>query len=282
MQTFVFLLVLFAAFTHASWNFFSKKISGNFTLFWFGLAGANILLIPFSVFFIYRSGFSSAAAVFIFISAAAHSLYYWTLLYSYKKGDISTAYPIARGIGVAGTALISVLFLKETVSLNGGLGIGAILAGVFLIGISRIPGQKFHKKSYYFAIITGCFIFIYSLADNKGANICHPVVYINILDLICASVLAPFAFPEGMKKSLKMLRNNLRDTIIIGLGSSGTYILILFAFTFEKASYIVALRESSVVIGSVMGFIFLKEKPTPYKVAGILFITAGLFLLKLS
>ena len=267
MQTFVFLFVISAAFTHASWNFISKKISGNFTLFWFGLAAANILMAPFSVFLIYKSGFSYDAIVFILISAAAHSLYYHTLLYSYKKGDISTAYPIARGIGVAGTASISILFLGETVSLSGGMGIGAILAGVFLIGMSRIPGQKIHKKAYYFAIITGCFIFTYSLADNRGANICHPVVYINIIDLICASVLAPFAFPEGMKKSLKMLRNNLRDTIIIGLGSSGTYILILFAFTLEKASYIVALRESSVVIGSVMGFIFLKEKPTPCKVA---------------
>ena len=282
MQTFVFLLVLFAAFTHASWNFCSKKIQGNFTLFWFGLAGANILMLPFSVFLTFKSGFSSGSVIFILISAAAHSLYYYTLLYSYKKGDISTAYPIARGIGVAGTASISILFLGETVSLNGGLGIAAILAGVFLIGMSRVPGQKLHKKAYYFAIFTGCFIFTYSLADNRGANICHPVVYINIIDLICASVLVPFAFPEGMKKSLKMLKNNLKETIIIGLGSSGTYILILFAFTLEKASYIVALRESSVVIGSIMGFLFLKEKPTYYKVSGIVLITAGLFLLKLS
>ena len=282
MQTFVFLLVLFAAFTHASWNFFSKKISGDFTLFWFGLAGANILMIPFSIYFIYKSGFSSEAVIFILISAAAHSLYYYTLLYSYKNGDISTAYPIARGIGVAGTASISVLFLGETVSLNGGTGIAAILAGVFFIGMSRIPGQILHKKAYYFAIITGCFIFTYSLADNRGANICHPVVYINIIDLICASVLAFFAFPDGIKKSFTKLKSNLRDTIIIGLGSSGTYILILFAFTFEKASYIVALRESSVVIGSLMGFFFLKEKPTYYKITGIILITAGLFLLKLS
>ena len=207
-------------------------------------------------------------------------MYYYTLLYSYKKGDISTAYPIARGIGVAGTASISILFLGETVSAAGGFGIAAILSGVLLIGLSRIPGH--HNKSYYFAVITGCFIFTYSLADNKGANIAHPVVYINIIDLLCVAALSPFAFPDGFKKSVKLLKDNFRDTLIIGFGGVGTYILILFAFTFDRASYVVALRESSVVIASVMGFIFLKEKPTPFKITGILLITAGLFFIKLG
>ena len=282
MQTFVFLLVLFAAFTHALWNFFSKKISGNFTLFWFGLAIVNLLLIPFSLYQIIKSGFQAEALPFIMISASAHSLYYYTLLYSYRKGDISTAYPIARGIGVAGTAFISILLLGETVSFTGGFGIAAVLSGVLLIGMSRIPGQIFQRKSFFFAIITGCFIFTYSLADKRGVSICHPVAYINIIDLICISFLTPFAFPDGFSNAVKLFRANIRNTMIIGFGGVGTYILILFAFTFERASYIVALRESSVVIASFMGFIFLKEKPTPYKISGIILITAGLFLLKLG
>ncbi len=282
MQTYVFLLVLFAAFTHASWNFFSKKISGNFTLFWFGLAIVNLLLLPYTVYQLIKSGFAAEAIPFILISVFAHSLYYYTLLYSYKKGDISTAYPIARGIGVAGTAAISIAFLGETVSFTGGSGIAAILAGVLLIGLSRIKGQQFHKKSYYLAIITGCFIFTYSIADNRGANLYHPVAYINIIDIICVTFLTPFAFPQGFRKSLILLKDNFRDTMIIGFGGVGTYILILFAFTFERASYIVALRETSVVIASVMGFVFLREKPTLFKIAGIFLITSGLFLLKLS
>jgi len=282
MQTFVFVLVLFAAFTHALWNFFSKKISGNFTLFWFGLAIVNLLILPYTTYQLFKSGFVTEAIPFILISIIAHSLYYYTLLYSYKKGDISTAYPIARGIGVAGTALISIYFMGEAVSFSGGAGITAILSGILFIGFSRIAGQKFQRKSYFFAIVTGCFIFTYSVADNSGVELFHPVAYINIIDLMCVILLAPFAFPEGFRKSLIMVKNNFRDTMIIGLGGVGAYILILFAFTLERASYIVALRESSVVIASLMGFVFLKERPTPYKITGILFITTGLFLLKLS
>ena len=282
MQTFVFLLVLFAAFTHATWNFFSKKISGNFTLFWFGLAIVNILLIPYSIYHISKTGIPFNALPFIVISTLSHSLYYYTLLYSYKKGDISTTYPIARGIGVAGTAFISLLFLNETVSFSGGFGIASILTGVLFIGLSRAPGQIFHKKSYFFAIITGCLIFTYSLADNRGVNIFNPVAYINVIDLLCVTVLAPFAFPGGIRKSIPLIKANFKETMIIGFGGVGTYILILFAFTFERASYIVALREFSVVIASIMGFLFLKEKPTLFKITGILCITAGLAFLKLG
>ena len=70
--------------------------------------------------------------------------------------------------------------------------------------------------------------------------------------------------------------------IAIGLGSIITYLLILFAFRQGPASYIVAVREMSVVIGSVMGFVFLREQLTLRKIAGIIAITAGLVLIKIA
>jgi len=50
--------------------------------------------------------------------------------------------------------------------------------------------------------------------------------------------------------------------------------------TLERASYIVSMREFSVVIGSFLGFVFLKEKPTVLKIIGILCVTAGLIFIK--
>ena len=45
-------------------------------------------------------------------------------------------------------------------------------------------------------------------------------------------------------------------------------------------SYIIAARESSVVIGAALGFCFLKERLTAFKTIGILAIFGGLVLLK--
>ena len=45
-------------------------------------------------------------------------------------------------------------------------------------------------------------------------------------------------------------------------------------------SYIIAARESSVVIGAALGFLFLKERLTAFKAIGILAIFGGLALIK--
>ncbi|MCP5515530.1 MAG: EamA family transporter [Spirochaetales bacterium] len=282
MNTGVFLLVLFAAFTHAVWNFFTKKVSGNFTIFWYGLVAVNLLMLIYTVYSVITFGIESRAFIYILVSAAAHGLYYLALLYTYSRGDISTAYPIARGTGVAGTTMLSFFLLKEIIEPAAAIGIIAVFSGIVFIGLSRIKNQKRDIKSYIVSILTGIFIFTYSITDKLGVGIANPVVYVNILDLIALTSLAGFANPGGVKKSIKLVRANLKETLIIGIGSSGTYLIILFAMQLERASYIVSMREFSVVIASVMGFVFLKEKPTIFKITGITLITAGLVLIKLG
>ena len=55
----------------------------------------------------------------------------------YEHGDISLAYPIARGSGVAGTALGSIFLLREPLSAVGATGIASVCAGVFALGFQR-------------------------------------------------------------------------------------------------------------------------------------------------
>ena len=68
--------------------------------------------------------------------------------------------------------------------------------------------------------------------------------------------------------------------LLIGLGSQATYLLILYAYTMGPISYIIAARESAVVIGTVLGFLFLNERLTAFKTIGIIAIFGGLVLIK--
>lgn len=43
----------------------------------------------------------------------------------------------------------------------------------------------------------------------------------------------------------------------------------------SNVGYVVALRELSVVVGAVIGFVVFKEPATPQKILGILCICAG-------
>lgn len=68
----------------------------------------------------------------------------------------------------------------------------------------------------------------------------------------------------------------------MGIMTVLSYLAILFAFQRANASYVVAVREVSVVVGSLLGFFVLKEPLTWAKGIGIAAITTGLVLVKLA
>ena len=92
----------------------------------------------------------------------------------------------------------------------------------------------------------------------------------------------PFIWGQRRGTLWATARTHYRYIVLIGLGSLGTYLLILYAYTLGPVSYIVAARESSVVIGTLICFVFLGEQYTPLKLAGVLSIAAGLVLIKVG
>lgn len=62
--------------------------------------------------------------------------------------------------------------------------------------------------------------------------------------------------------------------------SFGAYWLILWAYQLSpQASYIVAFRQFSIVIGSLMAFLIYKEKGVGIRLTGAVLITTGLVLI---
>jgi uncharacterized membrane protein len=58
--------------------------------------------------------------------------------------------------------------------------------------------------------------------------------------------------------------------------------LILWAYQLSPvASYIVAFRQFSIIIGAVLAFILFKEKGFAVRISGALCITSGLILIAL-
>ncbi|MDR3200160.1 MAG: DMT family transporter, partial [Spirochaetales bacterium] len=252
MSPLVFALVLTAACAHALWNFFSKKVSGNFTVFWYGLVLSNAVLFVYTLYCFFTEGFDARGLLPAAVSAAAHAGYFTALCYNYsQRTDISTVYPIARGTGVMGTALLSYAIFAEHIPPFAALGIAAVCAGIILMAASGLAHARINLKPCLVALLTGLCTVAYSLADKQGVRYINPLAYNNILTLAAILPLAPLAHPKGRAEAGKLLRSYFKETLIIGFGCTGTYILILWAMRFERASYVVSLREFSVVIASL-------------------------------
>jgi uncharacterized membrane protein len=228
-----------------------------------------------------ESWFDLRGLKFILITSVAHVLYYLFLNLAYKKGDISSVYPISRGTGIAGTAITAHFLLGEIFSAIGTMGIAAIFFGVLLISIKK----KLHKAdilSVIYALVLGGTIILYSVNDKQGVSYINAIVYLNFKDLVALFFLSPFIYRKELPQIKEILREKWKYCVIIGYGAIGSYLLVLYAFTMSKVGYISALREFSIVIASFLGFMFLKEKITIGKIAGIILITAGLVCIKLA
>lgn len=281
MNSSLFTLAITAGLLHAVWNFASKKTKGNLSVLWLGQVFGVILGIPLVSVVLVSSKITFAALPYILATGLIHAFYFYYLGKSYQYGEISTVYPLARGIGVAGTSILGVFLLREQIPLIGVFGIGAVCGGILLLGISGYHSGS-NPLALRFAVLVGLIISGYSIIDKAAVAIVNPVVYIFSQAFLVVIFLSPVILGDHREELKNAWRSLKKYCTIVGIGSIGTYLLILFAFQKGPAAYIVAIRESSVAVGSLLGFLLLREPFTLKKGMGIVVITLGLLLIKLG
>jgi len=281
MEHHVFGIVIFAATLHALWNFATKKISGNLAAIWIGLCGSSLLMAPLAAFLLASESVTCSAVPYITATGIIHSLYFYFIGKSYKRGAISVVYPVARGVGVCGTAIVAIILLSEKISMTGGAGIFAVCCGILSIGLSE-AGSREGKQAFGYAFIVGMLISGFSIVDKIGVSLINPIIYIWAMFSIAAFCLAPVVLLKERTALREAWCGMKWASGVIGVGSIITYLLILYAFRLGNVSYAVAVREFAVVIGAALGIIFLREKLTIPKLTGICLIMTGLILIKLA
>jgi len=294
----VFIMVLISAVFHAAWNFSARKAAGNLVAMWLGLWIGCALVLPGVIgVFVYRGlpeTVSAQAIVCIIATGLIHGVYFLLIATAYEHGEISLVYPIARGSGIALTAILATLFFEEYLALLGSIGIGLISAGIMTLSLAagKTTQEKGPLKAnsnlpappgvISLALAAGGTIVAYSLIDKIGVGHVHPVVYIWSMFLLAAVFLTPFVVKRYRGKLWQTARQYIGYAVVIGAGSIGTYLMILFAFTMGPVGYIVAVRELAVVFGALAGMIFLKERFTIPKAIAISTIVIGIMCIKMS
>lgn len=281
MELYVFGMVIFAAMLHALWNFVTKKISGSLAVIWIGLCGSSLLMTPVSLALLFKEDVTSSALPYIITTGLIHAGYFYFIGKSYEKGEISIVYPVARGVGVIGTAITAIFLLFEKISAIGGAGILFVCFGILSIGL-RETSTLGNKRSFGYALIIGMLITGYSIVDKVGVYLINPIVYIWAMFSIAAICLTPVVLLTKTTTFREVWSRMRWASGAIGLGSMITYLLILYAFRLGNVSYAVAVREFAVVIGAGLGVVFLGEKLTKLKFVGIMAITAGIIMIKLA
>jgi multidrug transporter EmrE-like cation transporter len=177
VESFVFVAVLFAAACHAGWNALIKvgldPLSST-TLIAIGAAAMSVVCLPLA-------GMpASPAWPWLTASAIIHLLYFAALIEAYRAGDLGQVYPIARGSAPLMTAIVSVVFVGEHLSLLGWSGIVTLAAGVVLLSARGGRGiVKLDRRAVSYALLTALTICAYSVTDGIGVRLSrNPLAYV--------------------------------------------------------------------------------------------------------
>jgi drug/metabolite transporter (DMT)-like permease len=273
-------LVLTAALLHAGWNALTKRARDQFAFLCLALSVGSVLFLPVTLWAMPAGGVPAGAWPFVIATVLLHALYFGALSRSYRSGEFSLVYPVARGLGVALVPVFAALFYDERPSSLGAAGIALVVAGIVAlqwIGRSRAEtaGAARFGAGTGWAVLTGIVIAAYALVDKAGVSRLHPAPYIGLMFVGSLLVLLPVALADTGRLRREWSAN-WRAILVAAALSLTAYLLVLFAFRLSKAGYVMAARETSIVISVVIGRVWFGERGLGARLAGASAVLVGI------
>jgi drug/metabolite transporter (DMT)-like permease len=279
-------LLLVAALMHASWNALLKSDRSD-RLATFGVimttgTAMGLCAVPF------LPPIESAAWKYMFLSVAIHLAYYTFLLKAYSYGDLSHTYPIARGLGPLLVAIFSGQLVGEHLRAQDALGVTLLSLGLIVLALpfravaSTRGGHP--GLATTFAVLTGVSIAGYIVADGLGVRAAGPtlaqqVSYIAWLCVVEGPWLLVLAFALRPTTVWGHLRVNWWRGVLGGAIASVGYGIAIYALAAGPMAHVAALRETSVLFGTLIGTMLLGEPFGGRRIAAAIVIVSGLVLM---
>jgi len=264
MSLTVLALVLAAAFAHAGWNFLAKGAEGGVGFVWLSTLASAVLYLPVLA-FASAEDVGWEALGLMLGSGALHALYFMLLQRGYATGDLSLVYPLARGTGPLLSTTAAIVVLGERPSALAIVGAAVIIGSVFSL-VARTGGGSAMgtaRDATTFALLTGVAIAGYTLWDKQavdGAGL-NPLVYYwgtNAFNLLLISAWVARRW-GGVPRAWDHSRWR---AVGVGALSPLAYILVLYALARAPVSYVAPARETSILLGTLLGTTVLAEGDT--------------------
>jgi drug/metabolite transporter (DMT)-like permease len=276
----VIALVLLAALLHASWNAVLKVASDRVTtsavMNLTGLAVGSALALFFT-----PPG--SPSWIFILLSVAIHFAYFLFLLGSYRYGDLSQVYPLARGVAPLIVAFLSPWLIGEHLGSVQLAGVVLLCLGILSLAFNRLRlGELMEWKPVAMALATGGSIAAYTIVDGLGVRLSGSpggyIAWLFILDGISMAAVAAWLRGRALRSAV---RSSWKPAMLGGLIAMLAYGIVIWCYSLGAIAPIAALRETSVVIAAGIGTMLLREPFGRWRIVAASFCAIGIVAINL-
>ena len=278
----VFFAVLLAALLHATWNSLVKGSQDKYV----GMLLIALGHVPPGVIFVWFAPLPGMDVLpWLAASLALHLGYQLFLAASYRVGDLTTVYPIARGSAPLFVTMVSLTVLDVNLSWAQVGSVGLLILGLLLLSYDRLGTNKRQWTVVTLALVTGGFIASYSIVDGLGARkMGYALAYWGWVAIGNGALMTLWMLlfqPSSMAK-VRLTSQNLTTLLLGGGASYLAYGIVTWAFTQAPIAVITALRETSVIFALLIGLIFLGERSTPLKIVACSMTVVGVVLLRIT
>ncbi|MGH3423387.1 MAG: DMT family transporter [Nocardioidaceae bacterium] len=282
MSTTALALVLTAALAHALWNLAAKRVASDAVVFvWMYVVGSVVLCGPTTLVWMATTDVvpDGRWVLGAAVSAVLHAVYSVVLQHGYAVGELNLVYPLARGTGPLVTMVVAIAFLGDRpapVAIIGGL---LIVGGIAVISnggpAATPPGRR--RAGIRWGIATGVTIASYTLWDSHAVTALEvpPLPYFTLSLLFQVPVLTAAAWSRR-DAGRTIARGHWREIAAVSVLSPLAYILVLEAMRLAPVALVAPARETSIVVGSLLGWLVLKEPDPRRRLLGSAVVLAGI------
>jgi drug/metabolite transporter (DMT)-like permease len=250
-------LILASALLHAVANVLIKREEDKVAARALVVATSAVLALPAALVVPLPVG---ATWGWLALSALVHFVYSMLLTGAYDRSDLSVAYPIARGAAPLLTAAGGVILLGEAPGPWQWAGLALVSGGV--LGLALKPGgfAGTGRDGALLALLTGVAICGYTLVDAQGVrSAAEPLTYVVWFFLADGLLLPLWVLATRRGRLVATVRRQGGRGVLAGLVSTGSYGAALYALSLGMTAPVAALRETSVVFGTLIALVWLKE-----------------------
>ena len=206
---------------------------------------------------------------------------------TYSRGAYTVVYPVVRGMGPLFAVIGAGFLFNEVFTPGQWIGLAILLTGIFGLSVYNLIFLEVDRETLVpalgLAVLTGAFVALYTTYDAYGIRAtADPFTF-----------LAWFFFIDGFFMPIYTARRwrQLPSSELVPLmkrGVIGAFVAyfsfgsIMLATRLDKVGEAAVLRETSTVFAAAIGWIVLKEKVGPRRLALMALIALGAVIVEIA
>lgn len=290
MSTLAFTLIVISAVMHALWNLLVKRSRHKTVFIWWMFVASSALFTVTIPFLPERFRWPDPSTILLVTAGAVCFVLYHLLNgRAYRGGDLSVVYPLSQ-TSMVYVPVWGMSILGERLSMPGIAGILLVILGAFSVQMERIslgeflrPFRNLGSSTVQNALAAGFIYSLGSIAEKVGVRHYSPLYFtyflvLIMLGLMSVNLLRPCYHPLIVAE----LREHWRLILMSGPIMMASFLTFRYGLNLSPMSYAVPVRQVSILVGVLIGILFLGESCGRIRLGAALVILAGAIMIRLG